>query len=87
MTDGATSRRRPSLAGYRDSILFLTGLGLIIHEAVIYSGPERWGLLMLFAGMVGSPVFLRMDEARKANGPPATPSPPALPPTPEDAAP
>ena len=63
-----TSRPRPSLAGWRDATLFLTGLGLIIHEAVGRTGPERWGLLMLYAGMVGLPVFIRADE-RRSNQP------------------
>lgn len=63
---------RPSLAGWRDATLFLTGIGLIIHEATVYSGPERWGLLMLYAGMVGSPLVLRADEKRE-NGRPTTP--------------
>ena len=65
-----TSRYRPSLAGWRDATLFLTGLGLIIHEAVARTGPERWGLLMLYAGMVGLPVFIRQDQ--KAPDPPST---------------
>jgi hypothetical protein len=77
-----TARVRPSRAGWRDAVLFLTGLGLTIHEAIVYSGPERWGLLMLFAGMMGTPVFLRGDERRQANGtspdpPPAAPEAPS----------
>lgn len=51
----------------RDPILFFAGLGLIVQEAVFYRGPERWGLMMLYAGMMGLPVFLRSDEK---HGPP-----------------
>jgi hypothetical protein len=65
-----TGRRRLSLAGWRDAVLFLTGLGLIVHEAVIRVGPERPSFLLLFGGMVGLPAFLRADEKRTANGPP-----------------
>lgn len=80
-----TTRRRPSLAGLRDATLFLAGLGLTIHEAIAYMGPERWGLLMLYAGMMGLPAFLRSDEKREAQTP-SPPTPPALPepPTPPE---
>jgi hypothetical protein len=63
------TRRLPSLAGWRDALLFLTGLGLIVYEATIHAGPERWGLLMVYAGMVGLPVFIRADQ--KAPTPPS----------------
>lgn len=43
-------------------ILFFTGLGLIIYEAVLREGPERPTLLVLYAGLVGLPSFLRRDE-------------------------
>lgn len=56
--------RRVSLAGWRDTVLFLTGIGLIIYEAVLRTGPERYGLLVLYSGMVGLPALLRMDEKR-----------------------
>jgi hypothetical protein len=58
--------RRPSLAGWRDTVLFLTGIGLIIYEAVLRSGTERPTLLVLYAGMVGLPAFLRVDEKRSS---------------------
>jgi hypothetical protein len=48
----------------RDVVLFVSGLALIINEAT-RSGPERPYLLMLFAGMIGLPVFLRTDERRQ----------------------
>lgn len=53
----------------RDTALFLTGLGLVIREAV-FENADRPYLLMIFAGMMGLPVFLRRDEKNgKANGP------------------
>lgn len=60
---------------WRDVLLFLTGLALIVHEAVLRSGPERPTLLVLYAGMVGLPVFLRADEKRGVDRP-TTPEPP-----------
>lgn len=56
---------RPSVSSWRDTLLFLTGLGLIIHEAVLRTGPERPTLLLLYAGMLGLPAFLRADEKRQ----------------------
>lgn len=56
------SIRRSSAQGWRDVTLFVTGLGLIVHEAVLRHGPERPTLLVLYAGMVGAPAFLRSDE-------------------------
>ena len=44
--------------------MFITGLSLIVHEAVIRSGPERIQLLLLYAGMIGLPAFMRADEKR-----------------------
>lgn len=53
----------------RDTILFATGLGLTVHEAVIRDGPERPTLLVLFAAMMGLPFILRADEMiRRKNG-------------------
>lgn len=56
------SIRRSSASGWRDVTLFVTGLGLIIYEAVLRDGPERPTLLVLYAGLVGLPSFLRRDE-------------------------
>lgn len=52
----------PTWATLRDISLFTTGLGLIVFEAVFRAGPERPTLLLLYAGMVGLPAFLRSDE-------------------------
>jgi hypothetical protein len=63
------------VTGWRDALLFLTGLALIVNEAVIRSGPERPTLLLLYAAMVGLPAFLRADS-RRANDSPEEPKPP-----------
>lgn len=49
----------------RDTTLFLSGIILIFYEAIIRSGPERPYLLILYAGMIGLPTFLRVDEKKK----------------------
>lgn len=67
---------RVSLAGWRDTVLFLTGIGLIIYEAVLRTGPERYGLLVLYSGMVGLPALLRMDENRASKRDPDPEAPP-----------
>jgi hypothetical protein len=61
--------RWPTPSGWRDAALFLTGLGLIVYEAVVRTGPERPTLLLLYAGMVGLPAFLRADERRVPQDP------------------
>lgn len=53
----------------RDVVLFGTGLILTIHETLFYRGEERPYLLMMFAGMMGLPVFLRQDEKGKPQKP------------------
>lgn len=47
----------------RDTVLFAGGLAGVFHETVI-GQQERPALLVLFAGMMGLPAFLRYDEAR-----------------------
>lgn len=39
----------------RGSLMFLSGLGLTIREALAH-GPERPSLYILFAGMMGLPI-------------------------------
>lgn len=51
----------------RDSVLFVVGLGGIVHEAFVRTGDTRPEFLMLFAAMVGLPVALRRDEGRRAD--------------------
>jgi hypothetical protein len=53
-----------SAAGWRDALLFLTGLGLLVHELVIRTGPERPTVLLVLAGILGVPAFLRADDRR-----------------------
>lgn len=49
----------------RDAVLFLAGLGGVIHETLYIEAP-RETLLLLFAAMMGLPAFLRWeDEAEK----------------------
>lgn len=60
---------RPTAKGWRDTLLFLTGLGLIVYEAVLRTGPERPTLLLLYAGMTGLPAFLRTGDARSSERP------------------
>lgn len=45
----------------RDLVLFTFGLLGVLHETLRTDG-DRQFLLMLFAGMMGLPVFLRKDE-------------------------
>jgi hypothetical protein len=49
----------------RDSILFVFGLGGIIHETLLQAGPERPSLLVLFAACIGLPAFLTRDEHKR----------------------
>jgi hypothetical protein len=51
----------------RDTVLFIVGLGGIVHEAFVRTGDTRPEFLMLFAAMVGLPVALRRDEGRRAD--------------------
>lgn len=48
----------------RDGVLFVVGLAGIAHETVVMNA-ERPSLLVLFAGMVGLPAFIRKDERGK----------------------
>lgn len=51
----------------REPLMFLTGLGLTIFEAVT-RGTERSGLLIVYMGMMGLPVVLGSDLLRRKNG-------------------
>jgi len=48
----------------RDTILFLAGLAGIGYETV-FQKVDRPELLVLFAGMVGLPIFFRSDDYRR----------------------
>lgn len=45
----------------RDTVLFATGLAGVAYETLV-SKTDRPTLLLLFAGMLGLPAFLRGDE-------------------------
>lgn len=49
----------------RDTILFFSGLVGVFREAE-RSGIERPTLLIIYAGMLGLPIFARLDEKRQA---------------------
>lgn len=55
------------------SILFVAGLVLLSHEAIIRTQDPRWPLLVIYAGMMGLPLALKADDLRKL-----------IPPQPED---
>lgn len=48
----------------RDVVLFMVGIGGIIHETAIAETAEP-SLLVLFGACVGLPAFLRKDESSK----------------------
>jgi hypothetical protein len=64
------SLRPTSPREWRDATLFGMGLVFAVNEVFIRQGPERPTVLLLIAGMIGLPAFLRGDERRngKANG-------------------
>lgn len=70
---------KPIPPAWRDTILFLTGLGLLIFEVVIRSGEPRWGFLPMYGWMMGLPVMLRKDDPSPSAPPPASSGPPSLP--------
>lgn len=49
-------------------MLFVAGLlGIALEEARLF-GPPSETLLLLFAAMIGLPLVLRVDEAKRSNG-------------------
>lgn len=70
------SRLAINLTALRDTAIWVVALSLIIHEAVFHTGPERYGLLTLYATMLGLPLWIRAD-ARRENNHPTTPTPEA----------
>lgn len=67
----------PNIHLKRKSILFVLGLLGIANEAQ-RNGTERPTLLILYAGMVGLPAFLKADEKIQEH----TPVTPPIEPTP-----
>lgn len=61
----------------RDVLLFAGGLAGVAHETLVHTGPERLGLLALFASMLGLPYALaisRRDAAKQAAPEPPGPA-------------
>lgn len=48
----------------RDMVLCAAGLLGIAHQALV-EHVDRPSLLMVYAGMIGLPAFLRLDERRR----------------------
>lgn len=59
-----TRRRRRWRHLRRDTVLFIFGLLGIVYETA-FDNIERPSLLVIFAGCLGLPAFLRSDEARR----------------------
>ena len=53
-------KRKWRLRLSRDIVLFTAGLLGVAHETVVYNS-ERPSLLILFAGMMGLPLYLRKN--------------------------
>lgn len=73
---------RPTFTQIRASALFVSGLAGVAYETLV-TGADRPTLLILFAAMLGLPLFLK-PEAQSVIAPPP---PPVLPPAPRDEAP
>ena len=58
---------RPTREATRATVLFVAGLAGIAYETLAEHG-ERPTLLILFAAMIGLPLFLGADERRQRNG-------------------
>lgn len=61
---GPPGRRWPSLAQLRDPVLFAVGLAGIAHQTLV-ADMVQWELLLTFGAMLGLPLPLRADEARR----------------------
>lgn len=68
---------------FRDIVLFVVGLGGVLHETVL-TASERPTLLILFAAMMGLPAFLRQPGSPPGPELPKPPQLPQLPPPKED---
>lgn len=72
---------RPTFVQFRSMLLFVGGLGGVAYVTVI-DQTDRPTLLILFAAMMGLPLFLRSDERHQATPPPppSAAPPPGTPP-------
>lgn len=64
----ATKRGRQWVipAAVQGTILFLVGLGLLIHEATLPAAQVSWPRLVIFGGMMGVPYAAWADVSRRA---------------------
>lgn len=69
---------RPTFVQVRTAILFTGGLVGAAYVTVV-DQTERPTLLILFAAMMGLPLFLRTDEKHQAVAAPPPPDPPSPP--------
>ena len=53
----------------------VTGLILIIYEALLYRGSPRYWLLVLYAGMIGLPSLFGSDKSHDDPDPPTPGAP------------
>lgn len=74
--------KKPTVKGIRDGAMFLIGAYGFINEIISHGLVERPTLLILCAGLMGVPIFLRADEARQVT-PPTVVTPPLIVPVPE----
>lgn len=62
-------RRQPVIPhAVQGTILFLVGLGLLIHEATLPASQVSWPRLVAFGGMMGLPFGAWADTAKRAAG-------------------
>lgn len=52
----------------KEWILFFAGLLLLVYEAVLYPGPPRGELILIYAGMMGVPFVRKADAQMKKKG-------------------
>jgi hypothetical protein len=61
--------KRPTGIQIRSTVLFAAGLAGLVHET-LWSASERPTLLIMFAAMMGLPLFLKADKAAVTVGAP-----------------
>lgn len=70
---------RPTFVQVRSGVLFAAGLTGAAYVTIV-DQTERPTLLILFAAMMGLPLFLRTDEKHHPPAIPPPPDPPSPPP-------